>query len=192
VAALVDAALVAELTVVDGRGRPVSYPLIPLYDGARIYMTSAALFSKKLRHIKANPKVSVAFTETGAGADALAIAFAKAFTEAGAGLDTLTIGQVLASPLTDVAAGEPHGAWAAGEIHGTGYASKEPRGGYASGDPGGDGDLFGRRLQPVDCAWGFSGTWSFMVSLIRSSMMSILPSRAWIISLVIWLSLRSC
>ena len=63
VAALLDAALVAELTVVDGRGRPVSYPLIPLYDGQRIYMTSAALFSKKLRHIKANPKVSVALTD---------------------------------------------------------------------------------------------------------------------------------
>ena len=63
VAALLDAALVAELTVVDGRGRPVSYPLIPLYDGTRIYMTSAALFSKKLRHIKANPKVCVALTD---------------------------------------------------------------------------------------------------------------------------------
>ena len=63
VAALLDAALVAELTVVDGRGRPVSYPLIPLYDGTRIYMTSSALFSKKLRHIKANPKVCVALTD---------------------------------------------------------------------------------------------------------------------------------
>jgi hypothetical protein len=63
VAALLDAALVAELTVVDSRGRPISYPLIPLYDGERIYMTSAALFSKKLRHIKANPKVSVALTD---------------------------------------------------------------------------------------------------------------------------------
>ncbi len=63
VAALLDAALVAELTVLDGRGRPISYPLIPLYDGSRIYMTSAALFSKKLRHIKANPKVSVALTD---------------------------------------------------------------------------------------------------------------------------------
>jgi general stress protein 26 len=63
VAALLDAALVAELTVVDGRGRPVSYPLIPLYDGRRVYMTSSALFSKKLRHIKANPRVSVALTD---------------------------------------------------------------------------------------------------------------------------------
>jgi general stress protein 26 len=63
VAALLDAALVAELTVVDGDGRPVSYPLIPLYDGERIYMTSSALFSRKLRHIKANPRVSVALTD---------------------------------------------------------------------------------------------------------------------------------
>jgi general stress protein 26 len=63
VARLVDAALVAELTVINDRGRPISYPLIPLYDGSRIYMTSSALFSKKLRHIKANPKVSVAFTD---------------------------------------------------------------------------------------------------------------------------------
>jgi general stress protein 26 len=63
VAALLDAALVAELTVLDRHGRPISYPLIPLYDGARIYMTSSALFSRKLRHIKANPKVSVALTD---------------------------------------------------------------------------------------------------------------------------------
>ena len=63
VAALLDAALVAELTVLDGRGRPISYPLIPLYDGSRIYMTSSTLFSRKLRHIKANPKVCVALTD---------------------------------------------------------------------------------------------------------------------------------
>ena len=60
---LLDAALVAELTVVNSAGRPISYPLIPLYDGSRIYMTSSALFSKKLRHIKANPKVSVALSD---------------------------------------------------------------------------------------------------------------------------------
>ena len=39
---LLDAALVGELTVVDGRGRPVTYPLIPLYDGESIYLTSSA------------------------------------------------------------------------------------------------------------------------------------------------------
>jgi general stress protein 26 len=60
---LLDIALVAELTVVDERGRPVTYPLIPLYDGERIYMTSSTLFSRKLEHIKANPKVAVSITD---------------------------------------------------------------------------------------------------------------------------------
>jgi general stress protein 26 len=60
---LLDQALVAELTVVDGRGRPVTYPLIPLYDGERIYMTSSTLFSRKLEHVKANPKVAVSITD---------------------------------------------------------------------------------------------------------------------------------
>ena len=63
VAALFDAALVAELTVVDHDGRPVTYPLIPLYDGERIYMTSSTLFSRKLEHIKANPRVAVSVTD---------------------------------------------------------------------------------------------------------------------------------
>jgi general stress protein 26 len=60
---LLGAALVGELTVVDGRGRPVTYPLIPLYDGERIYLTSSTLFSRKLDHIKANPKVSLSITD---------------------------------------------------------------------------------------------------------------------------------
>lgn len=63
VAALLDVALVSELTVIDGHGRPVTYPLIPLYDGRTIFMTSAVLFSRKLRHIKANPRVCVALTD---------------------------------------------------------------------------------------------------------------------------------
>ena len=53
VAELLDRALVAELTVVDANGRPVTYPLIPLYDGQRLYMTSSTLFSRKLEHIDA-------------------------------------------------------------------------------------------------------------------------------------------
>ena len=53
VAELLERALVAELTVVDGRGRPVTYPLIPLWDGERVYMTSSTLFSRKLEHIDA-------------------------------------------------------------------------------------------------------------------------------------------
>jgi general stress protein 26 len=60
---LLKTALVGELTVVDGGGRPVTYPLIPLFDGERIYLTSSALFSRKLEHIRANPKVSLSITD---------------------------------------------------------------------------------------------------------------------------------
>ena len=63
IASLLDVALVCELTVVDAEGRPVTYPLIPFYDGETITMTSSVLFSKKLYHIKANPKVSIALTD---------------------------------------------------------------------------------------------------------------------------------
>jgi general stress protein 26 len=60
---LLDAALVGELTVVDATGRPVTYPLIPLYDGERIFLTSSTLFSRKLEHIRANPKVALSITD---------------------------------------------------------------------------------------------------------------------------------
>lgn len=60
---LLDAALVAELTVGRGDGRLVSYPLIPLYDGQRIYFTSSILFSRKLEHLKADPRVAVSITD---------------------------------------------------------------------------------------------------------------------------------
>jgi general stress protein 26 len=60
---LLDSALVGELTVIDPAGRPVTYPLIPLYDGERIYLTSSTLFSRKLEHIKANSKVSLSITD---------------------------------------------------------------------------------------------------------------------------------
>ncbi len=63
VEALLDSALVSELTVVDPAGRPVTHPLIPFYDGELIYLTSSILFSKKLEHIKANPKVSLAISD---------------------------------------------------------------------------------------------------------------------------------
>ena len=65
---LLNAALVSELTVIDPQGRPVTYPLIPLYDGERIYMTSSVLFSRKLEHIKSNPRVSVTITDPAAAA----------------------------------------------------------------------------------------------------------------------------
>ncbi|MGH2818561.1 MAG: pyridoxamine 5'-phosphate oxidase family protein [Actinomycetota bacterium] len=60
---LLNAALVSELTVLDDDGRPVTYPLIPLYDGDKIFMTSSVLFSKKLEHIKRNPRVSMTITD---------------------------------------------------------------------------------------------------------------------------------
>jgi general stress protein 26 len=63
VLALLDVALVGELTVVDQSGRPVTYPLIPLSDGTLVYLTSSVLFSRKLRHIKANPKVCLSLTD---------------------------------------------------------------------------------------------------------------------------------
>ena len=60
---LLNTALVAELTVVDERGRPVTHPLIPLYDGEHIFLTSSVLFSKKLEHIKSNPKVALSISD---------------------------------------------------------------------------------------------------------------------------------
>jgi general stress protein 26 len=63
VARLLETALVGELTAIDRKGRPVTYPLIPLWDGERVYLTSSALFSRKLEHIRANPKVSLSITD---------------------------------------------------------------------------------------------------------------------------------
>src|SRR5688572_16125972 len=60
---LLTAALVGELTVLNGAGRPVTYPLIPLYDGDKVYLTSSLLFSRKLEHIKRNPRVSLSVTD---------------------------------------------------------------------------------------------------------------------------------
>jgi nitroimidazol reductase NimA-like FMN-containing flavoprotein (pyridoxamine 5'-phosphate oxidase superfamily) len=63
VARLLETALVGELTVIDGRGRPVTYPLIPLWDGEKVYLTSSTLFSRKLEHIRANPRVALSITD---------------------------------------------------------------------------------------------------------------------------------
>ena len=59
-------ALVCEFSVLSPSGRPITHPMIPLYDGERIYLHSSILFSKKLDHVKANPKVSIAVTDLGA------------------------------------------------------------------------------------------------------------------------------
>jgi general stress protein 26 len=63
VAELLARALVGELTVVRPDGRAITYPLIPLWDGERIYMTSSVLFSRKLEHLKRNGRVSVSLTD---------------------------------------------------------------------------------------------------------------------------------
>lgn len=60
---LLRSALVAELTVTRADGRLMTYPLIPLFEGDRIYMTSSVLFSKKLQHIRGDSKVSVALSD---------------------------------------------------------------------------------------------------------------------------------
>ena len=60
---LVDAALVTELSVVRSDGRPITYPLIPLWDGEKVLMTSSILFSRKLEHIKDNGRVSLSFSD---------------------------------------------------------------------------------------------------------------------------------
>ena len=60
---LLEVALVAELTVVGRNRRPITHPLIPLYHDGRIYLHSSTLFSRKLEHIKRDPRVSLAITD---------------------------------------------------------------------------------------------------------------------------------
>lgn len=60
---LLEVALVGELTVIGRHGQPVTHPLIPLYDGERIYLHSSTLFSKKLEHIKRNPHVALSLSD---------------------------------------------------------------------------------------------------------------------------------
>ncbi len=60
---LLNKALVAEVTVIGRQGEPITHPLIPLWDGERVYLTSSVLFSKKVEHVKRNGKVSLAVTD---------------------------------------------------------------------------------------------------------------------------------
>ena len=59
-------ALVAEFTVLDARGRPVTHPMIPIYDGEKIYLHSSILFSRKVEHVRRNPKVSLSVSDLSA------------------------------------------------------------------------------------------------------------------------------
>ncbi len=60
---LLRSALVAELTVTRSDGRLMTYPLIPLFEGDKIYMTSSVLFSRKLDHIRGDGRVSVSLSD---------------------------------------------------------------------------------------------------------------------------------
>jgi len=62
VARLIDAALVGELTAIGPDERPITYPMVPLLWGDRIFLTSSVLDSAKIAHIKANPRVSFSIT----------------------------------------------------------------------------------------------------------------------------------
>jgi hypothetical protein len=62
IARLIDTALVGELTVIGSDGRPITYPMVPLLWGERIYLTSSVLDSAKIGHIKANHRVSFSIT----------------------------------------------------------------------------------------------------------------------------------
>jgi general stress protein 26 len=56
-------ALVCEFTVIRPDGSPVTHPMIPLYDGEKVLLHSSILFSKKIEHLKRNPRVSLAITD---------------------------------------------------------------------------------------------------------------------------------
>ena len=60
---LLGVALVGELTVVGRDGRPITHPLIPLYHEGMIYLHSSTLFSKKLEHIKRDPRVALSLSD---------------------------------------------------------------------------------------------------------------------------------
>lgn len=60
---LLDAALVADLTVIDPHGRAVTHPLIPFWDGEHVLMTSSALFSRKVEHIRREARVAVSVVD---------------------------------------------------------------------------------------------------------------------------------
>ena len=55
--------LVCEFTTIKD-GRPVTLPLLPFYvrETGKLVVTSSVLFSKKVEHVRTNPKVSMLFS----------------------------------------------------------------------------------------------------------------------------------
>lgn len=56
-----DKYLICEFTSIDN-GRPVTFPMLFFHDQNKFVVTSSILFSKKIEHVKKNPKVSLLFS----------------------------------------------------------------------------------------------------------------------------------
>ena len=56
-----DRYLICEFTSIDN-GKPVTFPMLFFYDQNKFVVTSSILFSKKIEHLKRNPKVSLLFS----------------------------------------------------------------------------------------------------------------------------------
>ncbi|MCS6768948.1 MAG: pyridoxamine 5'-phosphate oxidase family protein [Candidatus Caldarchaeum sp.] len=61
---IMENALVSALSVASPKGQVSTHPMLPLYSRERkkLYFTSSILFSRKVEHIKTNPKVGVLFS----------------------------------------------------------------------------------------------------------------------------------
>ena len=53
--------LICEFTSIDN-GKPVTFPMLFFHDQDKFFVTSSILFSKKIEHLKKNPKVSILFS----------------------------------------------------------------------------------------------------------------------------------
>ena len=56
-----DKYLICEFTSIDN-GKPVTFPMLFFHDQTKFVVTSSILFSKKIEHLKRNPKVSLLFS----------------------------------------------------------------------------------------------------------------------------------
>jgi general stress protein 26 len=60
---LLEVALVSEVTVVGPADRPITHPMIPLYKDGKVYLHSSTLYSRKLEHLKRDPRLSVSLSD---------------------------------------------------------------------------------------------------------------------------------
>jgi hypothetical protein len=58
----------AELTTIDPRGRPITWPVMPFYSEGSLAVTTAVGMPRKAEHARGNPRVALLFSDaTGAG-----------------------------------------------------------------------------------------------------------------------------